>query len=172
MTACEITADGYLRLPAAVAERRFPAGVCVARVEDGDLVLLPLRSEANGGLLLKRRNAAGDRSLLISEVLAFRSPAGRFDGAWDEDRGALVVALRGQRAEGACGAADGANGGRRGASPVGRVPAADRPAGGDAAAAVGAPDRARGAGRGVAGAAGGAPPAGSAGGHVGAGVAS
>jgi hypothetical protein len=170
---CEITADGYLRLPAELAERCFPAGVCVASVVAGDLVLLPLRSEANGGLVLKRRNAAGDRSLLINEVLAFRPPAGRFEAAWDGDRGALVVALRDQHGEGASGGSDGAGGGRGGAGAVGRHPAADRSGGHRAPAPVGIPDRARGDARGLHAAAGGASPAGAAAGRgVGAGVAS
>jgi hypothetical protein len=154
---CEITPDGYLRLPGALAERYFPAGVCVATVADGDLVLLPLRSAANGGLVLKQRNVAGDRSLLISEVLAFQPPAGRFRVTWDHGRGALIVALTDRPGEGVSDEPDRADGGRRGLPAVDRLPAADRSGGRLAPQAVRAPDRTRSADHGVDGAAGGAP---------------
>lgn len=157
---CELTAGGNLRLPAALAERYFPAGVCVAVLEADDLVLLPLHGEANGGLVLKQRNAAGDRSLLVSEVLGFQPRAGRFSVRWQEERGALVVALRDARGEGAGSERDVANRGRGGPPAMGRVPAADRDGRHRAPSPVSAPQRARGAAHGIARAAGGdAPPA-------------
>lgn len=144
-TTCELTADGYLRLTAALAQQYFPAGVCVAAMEGENLVLLPLHAEANGGLVLKQRNTAGDRSLLVSEVLGFQPHVGRFPISWHEDRGALVVALRHGHGEGAGRERHSANRGRGGLPPVGRLPAADRDGGRRAPAPVGAPQRARGA---------------------------
>ena len=89
----DITSEGYLHLPASLAAERFAADVCVARVEGTDLVLMPLAGAGNGGLVLKQRNPAGDRSLLISEVFAFAPTVGRFTVAWDDDSGALRVLL-------------------------------------------------------------------------------
>lgn len=156
MDTCELTAGGDLRLSAALTERYFPAGVCVAQMAGDDLVLLPLHGAGNGGLMFKRRNLAGDRSLLVSEVLGFRPRAGRFPVNWHEARGALVVALRDGHGTGAGSERDVADRGRGGSSPVGRVPAAHHHGGRGAAAAVGAPHRARGAAHGVARAAHGA----------------
>ena len=156
---CELTDGGNLRLTAALAQRYFPAGVCVAAMEGEDLVLLPLHGEANGGLVLKQRNAAGDRSLLVSEVLGFQPRAGRFPISWHEDRGALVVALRHGHGQGAGRERHSANRGRGGLPPVGRLPAADRDGGRRAPAPVGTPQRARGAVDRVARAARGASPA-------------
>jgi hydrogenase maturation protease len=89
----ELTSTGYLHLPAALAAHHFPADVCVARMDQGDLVLMPLIGAANGGLVLKQRNLSGDRSLLVSEVLGFVSLAGTFEATWDAARGALLVLL-------------------------------------------------------------------------------
>lgn len=89
----ELTSAGYLHLPADLAAHHFPADVCVARRDDGDLELMPLIGAANGGLVLKQRNMAGDRSLLISEVLGFAALAGTFEVQWDETRGALRILL-------------------------------------------------------------------------------
>ena len=78
---------------AELAATYFPGDAAVATMQDGDLVLLPLVSAAHGGLVLKQRNVAGDRSLLISEVLGFQQVGGTFDVAWDDARGALQVLL-------------------------------------------------------------------------------
>ncbi len=91
--ACEITWDGYLHISAQLAARYFPADVCVAARRDQELVLMPLHGQANGGLIFKRRNRAGDRSLLINELLGYAPHPGRFGASWDPDRGALLVAL-------------------------------------------------------------------------------
>ncbi len=89
----ELSATGYLTIGAAVAAKHFPADVLVARMDEGDLWLLPLQSAGNGGLVLKQRNAQGDRSLLIHEVLDFVAPAGKFKVEWVSQRGALRVHL-------------------------------------------------------------------------------
>ena len=89
----ELTRDGSLRLTAAVAERYFPADALVARVVDRELWLVPVRGQGGGGMLLKQRNRAGDRAVLISEVLPPDVASGDLPAFWDESRGALRVAL-------------------------------------------------------------------------------
>ncbi|WP_220794166.1 hydrogenase maturation protease [Nocardioides pelophilus] len=88
-----VTADGYLHLDADLAERYFPAGVVGALADAGRVLLVPIRSQANGGHLLKRRNANGDRSLLIREILDADPEPGTCGVHWDMQRGALVVEL-------------------------------------------------------------------------------
>jgi hydrogenase maturation protease len=90
-----VTDDGYLHLDAALAERYFPAGVVGALVDHDRVLLIPIRSQANGGHLLKRRNADGDRSLLLREILQADPEPGERGVHWDMQRGALVVELTG-----------------------------------------------------------------------------
>lgn len=89
----EFTADGYVRLGAALAAERFPSDSAVALHRDGELWLVPLRGPASGGLLLKQRNLDGDRCVLVREVLADRLPVGTRPAVWDDDKGALRVTL-------------------------------------------------------------------------------
>lgn len=89
----EFTADGYLRLDAQLAGSRFPSSAAVALVREGQLWLMPLRGPQSGGLLLKQRTPAGDRSTLIREVLADGIPVGVRPAYWDADQGALRVPL-------------------------------------------------------------------------------
>lgn len=91
----EVTADGYLRIPVAVAEKRFPADACglVLGADRRELHVVPLHSTANGGQLLKRRNSAGDRAILVRETLSDELPVGNHPTRWDQARGALVVDL-------------------------------------------------------------------------------
>jgi hydrogenase maturation protease len=123
----EITDAGYLHLSARLAAAYFPADVCVARLDGDDLVLMPLAGPAHGGLVLMQRNPAGDRSLLIHEVLGFASLAGTFEVAWNEERGALHVLL--SRANGDAHGDRGPDRGGAGARTVGGLPA-DPDAGG------------------------------------------
>ena len=90
----EITGEGYLRLTQAVAGRFFPGDTLVALRRDDDLLLLPTRGSAGGGLILKQRNPEGDRSVLIAETLDFEPPAGRYAAAWDDRAAGLRVGLR------------------------------------------------------------------------------
>ncbi|MCS6886940.1 hydrogenase maturation protease [Chloroflexus sp.] len=90
----ELTAQGYLHLPAALAQRYFPADLLVALPRDGEVWLVPLRGPAAGGLLLKQRNARGDRSVLIWEALPPATPPGLRRAVWDERNGALRMALQ------------------------------------------------------------------------------
>ncbi|QJW94964.1 hydrogenase maturation protease [Frigoriglobus tundricola] len=91
--AVELTAGGDLRMSAAVAERFFPNGVLVPLRRGPELWLLPTRGAAAGGLLLKQRNAAGDRSVLVRESLGEEFSPGPREAAWDESQGALRVLL-------------------------------------------------------------------------------
>lgn len=87
----EVTADGYLHLGAELVERYFPSGVVGALRDGQGIYLVPIRSQANGGHLLKQRNAQGDRALLLREILD-RDPApGPKRVDWDVQRGALAV---------------------------------------------------------------------------------
>lgn len=88
-----LSASGYLHLPADLAARHFPRDVLVALVREGELWLLPLRGPAAGGLLLKQRNLQGDRSVLLSELLPAGTAPGPRAASWDDQRGALRVAL-------------------------------------------------------------------------------
>lgn len=90
---CDLTADGNLRIPAAVAAQYFPHDVCVATQDGADLLLIPLRGPAHGGLLLKQRTRAGDRVLLVSEALGFAVNPGTYAACWEVDRGALRVIM-------------------------------------------------------------------------------
>ena len=89
----EFTADGYLRLDATLAAGRFPSDAVAAVVRDDDLWLIPLRGPRSGGLLLKQRNPAGDRSLLVREVLDDRLPTGVRAACWDDAQRALRIPL-------------------------------------------------------------------------------
>ncbi|MHA7657049.1 hydrogenase maturation protease [Mycobacterium sp. ML4] len=87
----EFTADGYLRLDASLAASRFPSDAVVAVIREGDLWLIPLRGPRSGGLLLKQRNPAGDRSLLIREVIEGR--VGVTGAFWDDAQKSLRIPL-------------------------------------------------------------------------------
>jgi hypothetical protein len=90
----ELTADGYLRIARGDAEHWFPEDTMLALSREGALWLLPTRGAAAGGLMLKRRNVHGDRSVLISEVFAFEIPAGPLEAVWDEAIGGLRIDLK------------------------------------------------------------------------------
>lgn len=92
----ELSYDGYLRISRSDALEFFPEDTLLALWRNETLHLLPTRGAAAGGLLLKQRNAAGDRSLLISEVFDFQIPSGRFLAYWDESIGGLRVDLDSQ----------------------------------------------------------------------------
>jgi len=91
----ELTDQGYLLIPADIAERHFPQDTLLALIKGPELWLLPTRGAAGGGLLLKQRNAKGDRSVLMTEVLPRDTPWGRRMAFWDSENGALRIALSG-----------------------------------------------------------------------------
>lgn len=89
----EIDKDGYLRLTAAVADQFFPASVCGAIHIGRQLSLVPIQSQSNGGHLLKQRNAAGDRCVLVRELTEADLAQGVYPAVWDAEAGSLVVSL-------------------------------------------------------------------------------
>lgn len=93
----QFTNDGYLRLSAALSAAHFPAHVAVGAVRDDQLWLLPLRGPRNGGLLLKQRTPAGDRAVLVRELLDDVIPTGVRRASWDDDHGALRIPLEPQK---------------------------------------------------------------------------
>ncbi|MEZ6096827.1 MAG: hydrogenase maturation protease [Pirellulaceae bacterium] len=94
----EFTAEGYMRIGADVAQRFFPEEMLVPLWRDDRLVLLPTRGAAAGGMILKRRNVAGDRCLLLSETFGFEQlPVGTFPATWNEKMGALELRLSVQK---------------------------------------------------------------------------
>jgi len=89
----DFSADGYLRLSREDAADFFPEDTLLALWREGSFLLLPTRGAGAGGLMLKQRNAEGDRSLLISEVFGFAMPTGSFTAVWDDGVGGLRVSL-------------------------------------------------------------------------------
>lgn len=89
----KLTAKGYLHLPAALARQYFPNDLAVAFSRGVELWLLPVHGPGAGGLLLRRRNRAGDRSLLVAELLPPGTPPGPRRSIWDDRAGALRVVL-------------------------------------------------------------------------------
>jgi hypothetical protein len=71
-----------------------PAAALVER--DGQVFLVPLSGPMAGGMLLKQRNAAGDRVLLATDFLADRglgrfSTEREFPVRWAADAGGLLI---------------------------------------------------------------------------------
>ena len=95
MPRVSLTAQGYLQLPAELARQHFPSDLLVALARGPELWLLPTRGPGAGGLLLKQRNAAGDRSVLVADLLPPGTPPGERPAFWDARSGALRVALSG-----------------------------------------------------------------------------
>ena len=93
-TSVEITVDGYLRVAVALAAARFPSDALAAVLRDGQLWLFPLRGPSSGGLLLKQRNPAGDRTVLLREVLGDGFQAGIRAAFWDDEHKALRIPLQ------------------------------------------------------------------------------
>jgi len=89
----EFTPEGYLHLSAETAGRYFRTDGLIALVKGTEMWLMPTHTSASGGFLLKRRNIRGDRSVLIWEALPMRSIEGARFAFWDENQGALRVAL-------------------------------------------------------------------------------
>lgn len=72
------------------------AGSAVLLEREGKVYLVPLGGPSAGGLLLKQRNAQGDRVLLADEFLAPRglgrfSAERSFDLRWVDETGALLI---------------------------------------------------------------------------------
>ena len=89
----EITERGYLVLPHKIAAEFFPEDSCVALMREEELWILPIRSSASGGLMLKQRNLQGDRSILVWETLPDDYDSGEFPATWDAENGAMRIKL-------------------------------------------------------------------------------
>ncbi len=89
----EITPEGDLRIDVDVARQFFPGDALVAVPRGSELWLIPLTGPEGGGLLLKQRNARGDRSTLIWEALPTDASRGLRQAVWDPTNGALRVDL-------------------------------------------------------------------------------
>ncbi len=87
----EITTRGYLILPINVATEYFAEDACVAMIRENELWVLPIRSSASGGLMLKQRNLQGDRSVLVWEALPDDHHSGNFNANWDAENGAMRI---------------------------------------------------------------------------------
>ena len=85
--------DGYLRVPRALAEDRFPNDLVFVTLRDGEMWLLPVSGAGSGGFLLKRRNASGDRAVLVLEAVPKGTPPGPRSARWDAEACALRVSL-------------------------------------------------------------------------------
>ncbi|MGB3544191.1 hydrogenase maturation protease [Rubrivirga sp.] len=85
--------DGYLLVPRALAEERFPSGAVFVTLRDGQMWLLPTSGAGAGGFLLKRRNAAGDRAVLVLEAVPSGTAPGDRTARWDDDACALRITL-------------------------------------------------------------------------------
>jgi hypothetical protein len=87
----EITSRGYLILPVEIAAKYYPEDACVAMIREDELWVLPIRSAAAGGLMLKQRNLEGDRSVLVWEALPDDHQSGNFPATWDPENGAMRI---------------------------------------------------------------------------------
>ncbi|ADC90036.1 hydrogenase maturation protease [Thermocrinis albus DSM 14484] len=86
--------DGYLVIPAEVAEKYFVRSMSVLVLPRGlEFLLVPLPNDRQGGLILKRINRKGDRAVLIYELLPAGIQYGSKVAQWSEEEGALVVSL-------------------------------------------------------------------------------
>lgn len=89
--------DGRVLLSRATFDRYMArAGSAVLLEREGQVYLVPLGGPSAGGMLLKQRNAQGDRVLLADEFLALRglgrfSAERSFDLRWVDETGALLI---------------------------------------------------------------------------------
>jgi hydrogenase maturation protease len=88
------TKRGYLIIGAELARTYFPTDAVTALQRGRELWVLPVSNRAAGGLLLKQRNTAGDRSVLVWHVMPNEES---FDGSrparWDAGNAALRIDL-------------------------------------------------------------------------------
>lgn len=89
----EINNQGYLLLPCETAREFFSEDACLAAWQPPELWIYPVRGANAGGLLVKQRNAAGDRSVLVHESLPLGFRHGEFEAFWDDDRQVMRIAL-------------------------------------------------------------------------------
>jgi predicted NAD/FAD-dependent oxidoreductase len=89
--------DGRVLLPRALCEHHLAGAAAAALLQrDGQVFLVPLAATSAGGMLLKQRNAEGDRVLLATDFLSDRglgrfTPEREFSVRWVDDAGALLI---------------------------------------------------------------------------------
>ena len=94
---------GNLHLSREACERYLPGIESVALLErEGDVLVVPLTRESGGGLLLKLRNARGDRVIHAQEFFRTHDFVEEFvtrrvDIRWDQAAAALVLSGIGTR---------------------------------------------------------------------------
>lgn len=92
-----VVARGNLYLSRETCESCFPSAEAVALIErEGRVLVMPLMPESGGGLLLKIRNARGDRVIHAQEFFRDKGYAERFEeqrlaAQWRPDLGALLL---------------------------------------------------------------------------------
>lgn len=101
----ELTPSGYLILDAETSASCFAdAPSALVAVRGRELWVVALADGAVGGLILKQRNARGDRSVLVIEQLIGEDwEAGEREAWWDWDERALRVPLCAAVASGGAG---------------------------------------------------------------------
>lgn len=87
----EVTADGYLRLPADFASAHFEHDRCIGVAKAGEFILWPATVYADSAIMMKQRNLQGDRSTLIREIWGDGYPIGTFTAQWQAARRRLVL---------------------------------------------------------------------------------
>lgn len=87
----EVTADGYLRLPADFSKQNFSYDKCIGTNTNGEFVLWPATNYTDAAILMKQRNVVGDRSVLIREIWGDEYPVGNFSAQWQASRKRLVL---------------------------------------------------------------------------------
>jgi len=96
----ELTATGSLIIPADVAQTYMEGSESAMAATRGDaLCVMPIRAHTVGGLIVKQRNARGDRSILVVEQLPRCDgvpawTAGERAFRWDEEEKALRIPLQ------------------------------------------------------------------------------
>lgn len=94
-----LSSDGYLQFTADIAARCFPMDALVVTREPDALLLWSIRGAEGGGLLLKIKNSAGVRCVLIAEWLPPQCIPGPKAGEWDDERHSLRLPYEVLRAD-------------------------------------------------------------------------
>lgn len=90
---CKITDNGYLHIPANIADEHFKTGAVIIMLRENELHVMPVSYVGAGGIILKYRNAKGDRSVFIAEFLPDDVNYGSRIVKWDEKALALRIPL-------------------------------------------------------------------------------
>lgn len=89
---CEITNNGYLYIPSTVGDK-FPTNAVIAIIQKNELCIMPVSHVGAGGLILKQRNAKGDRAVFIQEIIPENTFRGVRQANWDQTMLALRIPL-------------------------------------------------------------------------------